>query len=157
MNNDCNKNSIKITENNSKNISNTIINDTKEEESITKFLYNDIGSLNDYKRIFSKVIEQRVKVAAKNKNIKSSPLKQSLTIDYTTKLIRKKNDLYDIPNISFKVNNIKDFVINVYPHKLMKNSNFYTNNNDENDVEIENDVINCNISFINEINNNNKK
>ena len=55
-----------MAENNSSSSSNTSSSSSSSENLIiTKFPYNDINSPEDFKRIISKVIEQRVKVTSK--------------------------------------------------------------------------------------------
>ncbi|OUM59566.1 hypothetical protein PIROE2DRAFT_14869 [Piromyces sp. E2] len=164
--NEMKKSENKIYENNkinnndnsdeNKNLNNSI--KTDQDNNYKDSLYSDIGSIDDYKRIFSKVVEQRVKVNAKNWTAKSSPLKESSSINYSIKII--KNNYVSNKNkkrmITFDVNDTKNFTAYIYPSKLIKDSKFCTLTN-ENEKEIITNLLNCNITLINNLYNNIKE
>jgi len=113
---------------------------------LAKFPYNDITTPEDYKRIVSKAIEQRVKVASKNWTARSSPLKESTTIDYTPKIVRNKSK----NKLKFlNINDIDDFTAYIYPHKLIKINNTISLINDDDELEILSNIFCCNITMLN--------
>lgn len=144
-----------MAENNSSSSSNTSSSSSSSENLIiTKFPYNDINSPEDFKRIISKVIEQRVKVTSKHWTVRSSPLKESATIDYTTKIIKTKSkDQLK----SLNINDITGYISYIYPHKLTKIDDAVSLINDEDELEIMSNIFCCNVTILNVIYNNQDK
>jgi len=134
--------------------SNSSSSNNNENLILTKFPYNDISSPEDFKRIVSKVIEQRVKVTSKHWTVKSSPLKESTTIDYTTKIIKNKSKNH---LKSLCINDITGFIAYIYPHKLIKIDDGISLINDEDELEIMSNIFCCNVTILNVLYNNQDK
>lgn len=130
-------------------------NSINDDQDNNTNLYSDISSIDDYKRIFSKVVEQRVKVNAKNWTAKSSPLKESLSINYSTKIIKNKNNINKHKNqmIIFNVKDTKTFTTCIHPSKLMNNSKFCSLTK-ESEKEILSNLSIYNVTLMNTLNKN---
>ncbi|ORX82509.1 hypothetical protein BCR32DRAFT_267591 [Anaeromyces robustus] len=159
MNSESSRNKVTKPQNMSNNIIKINPNiseiNNKSERSMSN-LYSDMGSLNDYKRILSKSIEQRVKVTAKNRITKPSPLKESFTIDYSTKIINNKKNKKNSHMISFDINDIKSIKAYIYPIIMTTNNKYYSVN-ETNEIKIKNNLYNCNILFFNVLKKNQNK
>ncbi|ORX60008.1 hypothetical protein BCR36DRAFT_408374 [Piromyces finnis] len=136
---------------------NTLVNKIRnkdcQDNNTKSCFYSDIESIDDYKRIFSKVVEQRVKVNVKNWTSKSSPLKECSSINYSTKIIKTRCKCNKTKNklIIINVNDMENYDICVYSSKLLKNTKFCSIANEN---EIINNLLNFNNAFINNLYNN---